>query len=293
MSRAEATGGADRSRPGSRSPDCGGQHRPNALDVVGNLQQQVLDRVELLCGPLPIYELENHRLPVEIQVGAVQDVGLDPALGAGECRVGADRDGGWQRTVEVALGQAGPDQPADVDAVGRDQPHGLLAQVRGGIAQLAAAVIAVHDLTTDLVRTCQDLGRSCDVARDHQGANTARGPATPLADVRQGEHFEAVLCAELAQGVDVAGVANTESGVLPDDHHAGTQRLDEYLDNEALRGPEGELMGELHDQHGVQPGGREQVQALLGRGDDLRGPLRGQDRDRARVAPDCDRGGAC
>src|ERR1019366_8622173 len=84
-------------RPGLRRPrtpshDEGGQYRPTAPNVVGYLQEQVLDGVELLRRPKSLDELHDDCLAVEIEIGAIQDVGLDPAVGAREGRVGADRD---------------------------------------------------------------------------------------------------------------------------------------------------------------------------------------------------------
>ncbi len=193
--------------------------------------------------------------------------------------------------VEIVVGQRRSDQPPRVDTISRDQPLRRLAQVRRGVTEIASSVVAVHDLTTDLMRASEDLGRACDIARGKEVAHAAGGPTTPFADVLEGEHLEAVFGAEPAQRVDVAGVANTEPGVLAHDDHARAQRLDEHLDHEVLRGPLGELVGELHDQHGVQPGGREQVEALVGGGDDLRCPLRVQDGDRVRLEGDRDRVG--
>ena len=68
-----------------------------------------------------------------------------------------------------------------------------------------------------------------------------RGRRVTLADVVEGEHLEAVGLAELAQRVDVAGVAHAEAGVLADDDGHGAQRLDEGAVDELL----GRLLGEL------------------------------------------------
>ena len=142
------------------------------------------------------------------------------------------------------------------------------------------------------MRASEDLGRAGDVARGHEVANAAGGPTAPVADVRQGEDLEAVLGAEPAQRDDVAGVANTEPGVLPTTTTLAPSALTNTSTTKRSGGPLGELAGELHDQHGVQSGGREQVEALVGRGDDLRRPLRVKDGDRVRVERDRDRLGA-
>ena len=66
-------------------------------------------------------KLDDHGLTVKIKVGAIQDIGLDPALGALEGRVGADRDSGRQLAIRVAAGQLRLNQPAGVDAICRRQ----------------------------------------------------------------------------------------------------------------------------------------------------------------------------
>ena len=45
-----------------------------------------------------------------------------------------------------------------------------------------------------------------------------------------------MLAAELAQGADVAGVADAEPGVLADHDDAGAERLDEQVRDELLGG---------------------------------------------------------
>ena len=51
-----------------------------APDVVGHLDQQGVDRVEAHGRPQPGDQLDPDPLAVQVQVGPVQDVRLDPAL---------------------------------------------------------------------------------------------------------------------------------------------------------------------------------------------------------------------
>ena len=88
--------------------------RGGTLDVLRHLRHAAPRPCRTLGGPQPLDELQDDALAVEVEVGAVQDVGLDPALGAVEGRVGADRDGGRQGAVGVVrLGRSSrTSQPA-------------------------------------------------------------------------------------------------------------------------------------------------------------------------------------
>ena len=81
--------GQVRASAGGRGPD----GRPRRLDVAADLRDELLLRREdrLVAEPLP--DLDDEPLAVEIAV-EVEQVRLDPALGAAVVRVRADRDGG-------------------------------------------------------------------------------------------------------------------------------------------------------------------------------------------------------
>ena len=102
--------------------------------------------------------------------------------------------------------------------------------------------------------------------------------------------LETVQLAQLAQGADVTGVAVAEPGVGADHDGARVQRVDEHALHEALGRPLRQLVGERHDQRGVQPGGRHQVQPLVQAGDQLGRPVWEEHLHRVRVEGDRHRG---
>ena len=100
---------------------------------------------------------------VQVQVGAVEGVGLDGAGLAVERRVGADGDRGRPAVRLLArLVQGG--EPAGVDAVGRDRGVRGRLDVRRREAELAAALVPADDDPLDAVRTAERLGRLRHVA---------------------------------------------------------------------------------------------------------------------------------
>src|SRR3954452_4490248 len=119
------------------------EHLVGPGDVGGHLLDQCLDAVEPQRRSQPLDELDGDALAVEVQVVPVEHVGLDPPLRAVERRVRADRDRRRQNGVRRARHQGRADQPARVDAVRGDLPDGVLREVRGGVAELAPAVVAV------------------------------------------------------------------------------------------------------------------------------------------------------
>ena len=90
-------GGSRRTRAAAQRPRSAGRSRPDGgsgrLDVAADLGDELLLGGEhrLVAQPLP--DLDDEPLAVEIAV-EVEQVRLDPALGAAVVRVRADRDGG-------------------------------------------------------------------------------------------------------------------------------------------------------------------------------------------------------
>src|SRR5699024_1615336 len=106
-------------------------------DVAMHLRDQFAGPVE---GHLTTYARgENclHRLAVQVEVVAVQDVRLHPTIRAVECgiRAHADRCGHSVATVDT--------KPPGVDAVGRDGEVVGRGHIRGGKAHLAAAFVTL------------------------------------------------------------------------------------------------------------------------------------------------------
>ena len=128
-----------------------------------------------------------------------------------------------------------------VHALERHEPEGVGGEVRRGVAQGAAPVVAVDDGADDPVRPAEDAGRLGDLAGPQVPADDGRGEPLPLADVVERDDLEPELLAEVGQGRDVAGVAVPEAGVHADDDAAGVQPPHEDGPDEVL----GRLLGEL------------------------------------------------
>src|SRR5699024_8531475 len=75
-----------------RSPP--GQKITTAIDVAAHGDNEFVDRVEAFLAPDPLGEVHTHPNSVQVQVVAVQGIGLDRALGTVERGVGAHRDRG-------------------------------------------------------------------------------------------------------------------------------------------------------------------------------------------------------
>ena len=160
-------------------------------------------------------------LAVQVEVVAVQHVRLDPALDAVEGRVRADGDGGRQRR---GVGQV-ERGPASRRRRRRRAPAECVAgQVGGREAEVAAAVVAVHDHALDPVRAAEHLrGRgprrprraargpssttSAGTPRRRDASLVTRGRSASDLDV------ETALRTEITQRGHVAAVAVPEPGV--------------------------------------------------------------------------------
>jgi len=126
---------------GLREP-AGGQC-PGLVDVDAHLRHEVIDRDELDRSPQPDGEVHRHVRPVQVQVVAVESVGLHGAVAAVEGGITADRDRRGPALVPRPVrGERG--QPARVDAVGRDGGVRRGLQVRGGKAERAAPLLSPH-----------------------------------------------------------------------------------------------------------------------------------------------------
>src|SRR5699024_543799 len=69
-----------------------GQKLTTAIDVVAHGDNEFVDRVEAFLTPDPLGEVHTHPNSVQVQVVAVQGVGLDRALSTVERGVGTHRD---------------------------------------------------------------------------------------------------------------------------------------------------------------------------------------------------------
>ena len=157
-------------------------------------------------------------LVVEVEVGRGR--GRRPRRCA-RCR----RRWGWCRREMAAGrvrsgspgGEVEPGQPPGIHAVGGHQAQRVLAEVGGRVAEVAAAVVAVHDGADDPVRAAEDLG---GLGRPRRRAGAR---ATPVEDHgvtgsprrrrrRAATTSKPCRSPSSRSSVDVAGVADAEAG---------------------------------------------------------------------------------
>src|SRR5207245_4544208 len=113
----------------------------------------------------PSPQLEHEPLAVEIAL-PVEEVRLDPALGAAVMGIDADRD------CRPAVADR-----ARVDAVRRDEQLRIDAKVRRRKAERAPALVTADDGPVQLERTPEKLGRTANVALMRARADRRRGDA--------------------------------------------------------------------------------------------------------------------
>ena len=194
---------------------------------------QALDGLEL-DHPAEAFDERHLDLhAVQLEVGAVEDVALDPAFAlAVEGRVRADAD----RRREGLTGVAAP-QPAGVHTVGGRGEHAAGRHVRGGEAELPAALVALHHDAAHRERPAERLGGAGHVAGGQAGADVRRRPDLRSAVERDALDDEVAGQARLAQRVHVAGGPVAEAEVGADDDGGRMQRLDQDPVDELLGGP--------------------------------------------------------
>ena len=117
--------------------------------------------------------------------------------------------------------------------------------------------------------TAEDAGGRGDVTGGEGLAHRGRGPALALAHVLERDDLEPEGRAQLAQGLDVAGVAVAEPRVDPDDDDVRLEPVDEGAPDELLRGLPRELGRERQHEQAVDAGGLEEVVAQGAGGDEL------------------------
>ena len=163
---------------------------------------------------------------VEIAV-EVQQVGLDQLAAAGlERRAHADADGGRR--------SARPSAQARVDAVAGAHERLVGDQVGGREAQLAPALVAVHDLAAQLERRAEQAVGLIDLAGEH----AARGCGWRRRSRRRPPAAGARRVAKRSSAASSARIALravAEAEVLADRHLLRAERADEHLVDELLR----------------------------------------------------------
>src|SRR3546814_21057 len=135
----------------------------------------------------------------------------------------------------------GADQPACVDAVGRQQDVARDRDVGGREAELAAALVAVGDDASHLVGTTEHGPSAGQVALGQRVAYGGRGRLLTVGrrvavgvDESEAVDLEAELGTHGAEELDVASALVAEVEVLPHDHDLGAEAPDEDLPDEVL-----------------------------------------------------------
>ncbi len=99
-----------------------GEHRAALLDVLGHGDEEVVDAVETQGRADVLDELHDDALVIEVEVVAVEDIGLDGATVLGvEGRVGPDGDRGRHGAVGLTGGELEAGQPTGIHTLGRDE----------------------------------------------------------------------------------------------------------------------------------------------------------------------------
>ena len=160
--------------------------------------------------------------------------------------------------------------------------------VRGRVAELAAALVALDDLAAHREGTSQRLRGALDVTGREAVPDVRRRPDLRTAVERDPLGHEVVALPRLAQGADVAGGAVAEPEVGADHHRLRVERVDQDLLDEPLGRPGRDVAGERHHEQVVHPRVREQHRARLHGGQGGARVLGAQHRDRVRVEGDRD-----
>ena len=134
----------------------------------------------------------------------------------------------------------------------------------------------------------EDAGGTGHVADGEELAHPRGGPAAPLGglDVGDRNDVEAVAAPELAQRVDGARVAASETEVFSDDDLARTAALHQVLVDELVGFEAVNARVVVGDERGVQSGSGHRVESIAQRGDQLQAHLRLVDLDGVRVEGD-------
>src|SRR3954463_10108710 len=148
--------------------------RPSLVDVAAHLVDERFDRVEALLTAQPLEELEAQRLAVEVAVEVEQER-LD------ELAPARDEHGPYADVRRRRVDAPRRDRrAARVHAVPRRHVPVLRQEVRRREAELAPALVAVHDLAGDRERRAEQLVGVLDSAAEHEPADVARRDDLPV-----------------------------------------------------------------------------------------------------------------
>src|SRR5205823_4058043 len=135
------------------------------------------------------------------------------------------------------------------------------ADIGGGVAEIAAALLAMDHLAADEPRPAQHGGGLVDLALRQRHADRTGGHR-PLLDIDMGldVDLDAEPRALADQQARRAGTALAEMKVVADRNAADAEALDQVMVNEILRRGSGAGLVEGHHDRAVQPGPGQQPQ---------------------------------
>ena len=225
---------------------------PRAAYVVVHGLDEGLDALELHHPAQPVDEGDLDLDAVELEVVAVEDVGLHAAVPlAVEGRVGADAR---SRRGSVSPVSSRVSQPAYTPSAGarvdrRDRDVGRR------VAQLAAALVALDDGAADGERSAQRLRRAGDVTGGQALADVGRAPHLRSAVERARPRSRSRAPPRPRRSVATSPAALAPKRKLaPTTTARGVQRVDEDPVDELLRRPGRDLAVEGDHQDRVDAG---------------------------------------
>ncbi len=290
--RSAVLGGSSRNRtdpPDTIRPDWGATPAAaGVVDVVAELGADGVDAVELALAAQEVLEANLGLLAVQLAL-EVEQVRLEQRVVGVlvERRPPPEVDrAGVDRAV-------GPLVAAGVDAVGRQAHRAGHVDVGRREADQPTALVATDDRAAHLVRPAEHPRGELDVAAgqrppDGRAADRLVDPVRPGDQVDRVDD-EVVGEAVVLEQTDVAVAVAAEVEVLADDDRPHGQPLDEHALDERLRRLLRLRLVEAQDHGGVEPGGGQQLEALVGRRQQLRCRLGTHDRGGVTVERQHDR----
>ena len=201
------------------------------------------------------------------------------------------------RRPGAQAGDAGPVRlPESLHAHRENALHRRLVvfqlDVGGGVADLAAELIAADDAAGNRIRPPEQLCRHRHVARRQRLAHGGgRGALAGGFDGMQRFGFEAMLLAELLQQREIAGAAGAETEIVADQHITRIQAANQDALHEFFRRQRGEGFAEAADMHMRDAERAQDFQLLAQRGQPRRRRIGREDFTRMRL--EGQHGGQC
>src|SRR6202165_3856990 len=224
--------------------------------VVLHLAPQRFDAVELQFFPNKGDEGDVERFSIEIALEIEQEE-LQQRRAIVEGRAAAEAGDAIKAHLVLSLAMADPNR---IDAM--LEPAVLVeADIGGGIAEIAAAFLAMDHQTCNEPRAAEHRGGGFDLPLRERHPDRAGGDR-PLLDIDVGLHID--LDAEPGRFVDQearrSDPALAEMKIVADRDAADPEPLDQVMVNEILRRGPGTGLVETHHDSPLKPGSGQQPQ---------------------------------